>query len=374
MNTEDDTNGGEVVPFPGPPEGDAADDGDEFDSLTNGSSALDDFTHEDYVAATTREYQGLAEAISEAERQEHELAAVAASMPGVGTGVVGFDDVTGEVRPQVQTETQRSDLPSRVATALVLVAVVAAALFAGGGWLMLLVGALAMVGLIEFFTALRTVGYAPLSLFGLLGAIGVLVGAWVSGPIAAAGFVAATAVAILLWYSLLVRRNPLENAALTMLGVLWIPVMFSFAAPIARHPDHRPLIIALVISTGVLDIGSFFIGKRFGKRKLAPQLSPNKTLEGLIGGILSAVVVTVLLTLIPWFEPLDWKAGLALAAIVAVFAPLGDLSESLVKRSIGIKDMSAILPGHGGILDRVDAFLFTIPAVYFFFRLAGFLA
>ncbi len=372
MSTEDDTNrdGGEVVPFPGVPE----ESEDEFDSLTNGSSALDDFTHEDYVAATTREYQGLAEAISEAERQEHEMAAVAASMPGVGTGVVGFDDVTGELHPQAPVEASPSDLPSRIATALVLVATVGAALFAGGGWLMLLVGVLAMVGLVEFFTALRTVGFAPLSLFGLLGAVGVLIGAWVSGPIAAAGFVAATAVAILLWYSLLVRRNPLENAALTMLGLLWIPVMFSFAAPIARHPDHRPLIIALVISTGVLDIGSYFVGKRFGKRKLAPQLSPNKTVEGLVGGILSAVVVTVLLTLIPWFEPLDWKAGLALAAIVAAFAPLGDLAESLVKRSIGIKDMGVILPGHGGILDRVDAFLFTIPAVYFFFRLAGFLA
>jgi len=201
-----------------------------------------------------------------------------------------------------------------------------------------------------------------------------LIGAWVSGPIAAAGFAATTAVAILLWYSLLVRRNPLDNAALTMLGVLWIPVMFSFVAPIAQHPNHRPLIVAVVIATGVLDIGSFFVGKRWGRHKLAPGLSPNKTVEGLVGGIIAAGTATVLLTFIPWFEPLDWKAGLGLAAVVAVFGPLGDLAESLIKRSIGIKDMGAILPGHGGVLDRVDAFLFTIPAAYFFFRLAGFLA
>ncbi len=380
MSEGDDTGrseeGGDVLPFPtdrvhNEDEESALD--PDMEALTNGSSALDDFTHEDYVAATTREYQGLAEAISEAEQEDHEMAAVAASMPGVGTGVVGFDDVTGDRETTDLSEKTRSDLPSRVMTGLVLVATVAAALFAGGGWLMLLIGALALIGLVEFYTALRGVGFVPLSLFGIVGAIGVLVGAWYSGPIAAAGFTAATAVAVLLWYSLLVRRNPLDNAALTMLGVLWIPVMFSFAAPIAGHTDHRPLIVALVIATGVLDIGSYFVGKRFGKRKLAPELSPNKTLEGLIGGIITAVAATVLLTLIPWFEPLDWKSGLGLAAVVSVFGPLGDLAESLIKRSLGIKDMGSILPGHGGILDRVDGFLFTIPAAYFFFRLAGFL-
>jgi len=368
--------GGDVVPFPtdrSRPEDETSESGDDLDSLINGSSALDGYTQEDYVAATTREYQGLAEAISEAEQQEHQMAAVSASMPGIETGIVGFEDVTGEREPDDLPKT-RSDLPSRVVTALVLVATVGAALFAGGGWLMLLIGALAIVGLVEFYTALRGVGFVPLSLFGIVGAVGVLMGAWIAGPIAAAGFTAGTAVAILLWYSLLVRRNPLENAALTMLGVLWIPVMFSFAAPIARHPDHRPLIIALVIATGVLDIGSYFIGRRFGRRKLAPQLSPNKTIEGIVGGIVAGTIATVLLTFMPWFEPLDWKAGLGLAAVAAIFAPLGDLAESLIKRSVGIKDMGSILPGHGGVLDRVDAFLFTIPAAYFFFRLAGFLA
>jgi phosphatidate cytidylyltransferase len=347
---------------------------DDLDSLTNGSSALDDFTHEDYIAATTREYQGLAEAISEAEREDHQLAAVSASMPGLETGMVGFEDVTGEMEQTDPPDQAPSDLPSRVITGLVLAAAVIASLFAGGGWLMLLVGALSLIGLIEFYTAMRRVGFAPLSLFGIAGAVGALVGAWMAGPIAAAGFTAATAVAILLWYSLLVRKNPLGNAAITMLGVLWIPVMFSFAAPIARHPDHRPLIIAVVVATGILDIGSFFAGKRWGRRRLSPQLSPNKTVEGLLGGVLLATGVTVLLTFVPWFEPLDWKAGLGLSAVVAVFGPVGDLAESLIKRSLGIKDMGAILPGHGGVLDRVDGFLFTIPVAYFFFRLAGFLA
>jgi CDP-diglyceride synthetase len=146
--------------------------------------------------------------------------------------------VTGELESVEVPDKPKSDLPSRVITSLVLVGTVAAALFAGGGWLMLLIGALSLLGIVEFYTALRRVGYVPLSLFGILGAIGVLIGAWISGPIAAAGFAATTAVAILLWYSLLVRRNPLDNAALTMLGVLWIPVMFSFAAPIAHHSNH----------------------------------------------------------------------------------------------------------------------------------------
>ncbi|MDF1594646.1 MAG: phosphatidate cytidylyltransferase [Acidimicrobiia bacterium] len=376
-DTDRDDEGGDVLPFPTDRmqhEDEVPDERDDLDSLTNGSSALDDFTHEDYIAATTREYQGLAEAISEAEREDHQLAAVSASMPGLETGMVGFEDVTGEIEPTDLPDQTPSDLPSRVITGLVLAVAVIASLFAGGGWLMLLVGALSIIGLIEFYTAMRRVGFAPLSLFGIVGAVGALVGAWVAGPIAAAGFTAGTAVAILLWYSLLVRKNPLGNAAITMLGVLWIPVMFSFAAPIARHADHRPLIIAVVVATGILDIGSFFAGKRWGRRRLSPQLSPNKTVEGLLGGILLATAVTVLLTFIPWFEPLDWKAGLGLAAVVAVFGPVGDLAESLIKRSLGIKDMGAILPGHGGVLDRVDGFLFTIPVAYFFFRLAGLLA
>ena len=381
MSDIDDTEQGaedaDVLPFPTDrvtSEEPAPDETEILDSWTNGSSALDDFTQEDYVASSTREYQGLAEAISEAEKQDHELAAVSASMPGVETGIVGFDDVTGETAPVDLEENTRSDLPNRVITGLVLVSTVIAALMAGGGWLMLLIAALSIIGLIEFYTALRRIGFVPLSIFGIAGAIGVLAGAWISGPIAAAGFTAGTAVAILLWYSLLVRRNPLDNAALTMLGVLWIPVMFSFAAPIARHPNHRPLIVAIVVATAILDVGSFFIGRRWGRRKLAPELSPKKTLEGLVGGIAIAAGSAVLLTFIPWFEPLDWKAGLGLALVVAVFGPLGDLAESLIKRSLGIKDMGSLLPGHGGVLDRVDGFLFTIPAAYFFFRLAGFLS
>jgi phosphatidate cytidylyltransferase len=155
---------------------------------------------------------------------------------------------------------------------------------------------------------------------------------------------------------------------------VWIAVTLSFAAPIARSSDYRQLIIALVVVTAGLDIGSYFGGRRFGRRALSAVLSPKKTVEGLVAGIALAMALSVAISLIPWFEPLDWKAGVALGLAVAVSAPLGDLAESLIKRSLGLKDMGTILPGHGGLLDRIDAFLFVVPTAYFLFKLLGYVA
>ena len=106
---------------------------------------------------------------------------------------------------------------------------------------------------------------------------------------------------------------------------------------------------------------------------MAPVLSPNKTLEGFLG----ATVFTLLAGfVIGWFEllePFDMVSGLALAGVISVFGPIGDLAQSAVKRSIGIKDMGSSLPGHGGVLDRLDAFLFTIPGAYLLYLWLGYL-
>lgn len=332
------------------------------------------FTEEQYVQSTTREYIGLAEAIQEAAEQEHEQQAVAAPMPGVSTGVVGFEDMTGEEEIDAEylhqvERAERSDLAARIGTAVALVAVFFGAMLAGGAWIATFLGLVVLLSLGEFYASVRSAGFRPVVLFALLGAVGMLFGTWFAGPFAIGGFLAATMVLVMLWFSLVPRRNPLGNASITILGIAWIAALLAFAFPIFQAGDALPLVAAIVLITALFDIGSYFAGRAFGRTKLAPIISPNKTVEGLIGGVILALGTGAVFGRFDIFsDPLDMQMGLVLAAAICVVAPLGDLTESAIKRLIGVKDMGSILPGHGGMLDRVDGFIFSVPAAYFVYR------
>jgi phosphatidate cytidylyltransferase len=106
---------------------------------------------------------------------------------------------------------------------------------------------------------------------------------------------------------------------------------------------------------------------------MAPQISPQKTWEGFLGGLLAGLVVSAILTTFPSWDDIGLTRGLIAAAVLCVAAALGDAAESMVKRSVGVKDMGSVLPGHGGILDRIDGFLFAAPAIYYLFRGFGLL-
>lgn len=115
------------------------------------------------------------------------------------------------------------------------------------------------------------------------------------------------------------------------------------------------------------DVGAYFIGKRFGKRKLVPKISPNKTWEGFVGGILLAIIFAALSTLL-FFPELPYLVSIPLAVVMALIGVSGDLAESAMKRGAGAKDAANILPGHGGLLDRLDSLLFNAPILYYFAR------
>ncbi len=147
--------------------------------------------------------------------------------------------------------------------------------------------------------------------------------------------------------------------------------MGSYAALLlapSEFPDRHGIAFFLgaIIATIGADIGALAIGSWLGRHQLAPTVSPNKTWEGLIGGAVVAVALSAAITgqVHPWTVP---KAAL-LGLVVAVVAPLGDLCESLVKRDLGLKDMGSILPGHGGVLDRVDALVFVLPTTFYLVR------
>lgn len=154
------------------------------------------------------------------------------------------------------------------------------------------------------------------------------------------------------------------SVAITLLGIYWIGIPLAHAVMLRDLPDHGgALLINVLVGTFAADTGAYAVGKMFGSRKLAPSLSPNKTVEGLIGGILIG-------TLGVWCAGLyqDWFSGvdaLILGVAVAIAAPIGDLFESMLKRDLGTKDTGTLFGPHGGLLDRLDGVLFTVVVGYY---------
>lgn len=355
-----------------PTSGDDEDDIDEEPYLS-GPSELDDFSRDDYLATTTTEYQGLAEAILQMETETVEMQAVAAPLQGIDAGVVGFGDVTGTVEVPIERQKVSSDLPIRIASSLVLVALLVGSATLGGWWFVSFITLVSIVAVGEFYGATRTAGYKPIALLGLLAAIASPIAGFRAGPGGVAGTVMVAIVAVLVFYTMLIRTDPLDNAAVTIFGVVWIPGMLGFAAALAAVDEAASLIVGLVLISAAVDTGSFFAGRTFGKTPMAPVLSPNKTWEGLAGGAAGAFGMTLVISVLEYFTRFELPGSLWLALAIFVTSPLGDIAESMIKRSLGIKDMGSIIPGHGGLLDRIDALLFAVPIGYFVFQALGYL-
>lgn len=148
-------------------------------------------------------------------------------------------------------------------------------------------------------------------------------------------------------------------------GIVYIPLLLSFLVALRNLPDGVSWIFLLIAVVFAGDTAAFYTGSFLGRHKLCPAVSPNKTIEGAIGGLAGSVAVGALIK--SFFLPqLPWLPGLLLFVCIALAGQLGDLFESVIKRSVGIKDSGAILPGHGGILDRIDALIFAAPTAYFF--------
>jgi len=176
--------------------------------------------------------------------------------------------------------------------------------------------------------------------------------------------------ALLLFYAVVPgRADPMSNLALTTIVMVWVG-LGSFTMLIAKADSYRTLVLAVVVTVAAMDIAQYFFGRALGRHKLSPWVSPKKTVEGLVAGIIVAVTIGALLH---FFPPFEMTSGLALGVAVAIFAPLGDLAMSAAKRSLGLKDMGSILPGHGGFLDRIDGLLFVIPVAWAIFVWAGIL-
>lgn len=168
-------------------------------------------------------------------------------------------------------------------------------------------------------------------------------------------------------------ERPLERVVYSIFGLLYIPWLLGYFLMLRYTPDsdHGLLYFALpLLATFAADIGGFFAGHFFGRRKLAPEVSPGKTVEGAVGGLVfSFLVVLVMTRLAHIWSPMD---ALLYSVLVASASQLGDLAESLIKRALKTKDSGTSLPGHGGFLDRIDSLLFAVPATYLFLNISMF--
>ena len=228
----------------------------------------------------------------------------------------------------------------------------------------------------EFFNAVRKVGYQPANFLGIAAVAGLPFGVYYRGSQAIVAILAVTIVFSFLWYMIVNSEQPTANIAITLAGVMYIGVLGSFGALILKLQSFDPkvfvpnpgvhVLMMTVIATVAVDVGGLAIGKAVGNSPLAPKISPNKTIEGSFGAAIMCMLVVVFVGKFFHYKPFD-STSVALKFAIVIFAAalIGDLSESLIKRDLGIKDMGTLIPGHGGALDRFDAMLFSLPAAYF---------
>ncbi|MFM7323069.1 MAG: phosphatidate cytidylyltransferase [Armatimonadota bacterium] len=246
----------------------------------------------------------------------------------------------------------------------------------------LFASALALVALLgagEYFRALRLRHFRPSSVVGYLAIAILQIAAFGSGqgilsellPM----FLAVMVITTLVHQVVRRESEPLANTGVTFLGVVYVGWMVSYLirlrsfpgmvapAPFPETPKGAWVVLYVFAVTWITDTGAYFTGSRFGKRKLAPRLSPNKTVEGAVGGLCFATLMSVGWG--TWIGLPLWHCAL-LGPILGLLGQIGDLCESALKRDLGIKDFGGIMPGHGGILDRFDSLLFTAPIAYYY--------
>lgn len=259
------------------------------------------------------------------------------------------------------------NVPVAIITGLALAAGLFGAVFWSPIALVVLVCAVAGVAQREMYAVLEERGYHPASVLGMVAGIVLMVGAQAGGAQALSFGLAMAVLGTFLWYLAEPERELVAaNIGATLLGIVYVPFLAAHVMLIRSLPHGAALAIAVLGAAAVYDIGAYASGSIVGRHKMAPRVSPGKTWEGAFGATL--VLFVIALSVGPHIGSLGLGPAAALAGITCVAAPLGDLAESLIKRDLEVKDMGRLLPGHGGLLDRIDGMLFVAPAAYWLLR------
>lgn len=269
-------------------------------------------------------------------------------------------------------------LKKRIITALCGIPLLIAVIWFGEPWFTILVAIWGLLAVFEFYRMVAASKVSPLTYFGLIWTLLFILSRnsellCILKPhfkleLLTPLLLTSAVILSLIW--LLLRRQK-EGAfigwAWTMGGILYIGWLLSYFVTLRGLDDGRNWVFLALFTTFASDTAAFFVGRALGKHHLAPRISPGKTWEGAIAGIFGAIIVSLLFTLsTPLQLPLIYWQAILLGLLVSVFGQLGDLVESLLKRNMGVKESGRLLPGHGGVLDRIDSVVFAGIVVYYY--------
>jgi phosphatidate cytidylyltransferase len=273
-----------------------------------------------------------------------------------------------------------SELKRRIITSIILVPVVVAMVWFDQPvpWFTVLAVAWGLGAVNEFYGIVkRSKDLSPLKYIGMLWVVLFIVSSYlVQVPYlnrVNPTYLLMSASVILPLIILLLRRgkeNAFANWAWTVSGILYIGWLLSYYVALRTLPDGRGWVFLAILSTFASDACAYFAGRSLGRHKLAPYISPKKTWEGVVGGVAGAIVFSVAVTLV-FHLPITWWGAIILGILVSIIGQLGDLVKSLFKRNMAVKDSGTVLPGHGGLLDRMDSLAFAGVLVYYFVVFAG---
>lgn len=274
----------------------------------------------------------------------------------------------------------------RIISGLIGIAVLIGVLLLGKTALGIAVFAATLIGMYEFFNCMQQKGYKPVKFIGYIACLPVLMlglyGSfdWLDKIIKDLGtlnylflFIFAIQAVLMALIVFKHKKYNIVDASLTVMGIFYVVFMFAFII-LTRNLDKGVYFIWLIFFAWVTDTMAYFTGRAFGKRKLAPEISPKKTVAGSIGGILGCVIVTLIYGYILKSNNsvnIELYHYAIIGVLVAVLSQIGDLAASAIKRYAGIKDYGNIMPGHGGILDRFDSVVFIAPIIYFYLTIAA---
>jgi len=238
-----------------------------------------------------------------------------------------------------------------------------------------LVLAAAAVGQYEFYRMAQARGAHPHIVLGII--LGALIVLGFPHPLlpvmGGSSFAVAVAMLLIMTARLFSSRSvdgALEDVAATFLGVFYVAMLFAFQVAIRTGDNGRQWLVFLYFIIWASDIGAYSIGIPFGKHRLYEKVSPKKSIEGLLGALAAASAMALLCRV--WFmPPIGAKEAIVVALMLGIVGTIGDLTESLFKRAAGVKDSGNFIPGHGGMLDRMDSMLFAAPVLYYYLRIRG---
>lgn len=254
------------------------------------------------------------------------------------------------------------DLPAAIAVGVGLGALIVGTLLWWKPSFLILVTVVVVIASLELVTALQSGRISAPVVPVLVGALSLSPVAYLWGSAALATAYVLTCVLILLWRAAAGTQGAARDIAGGIFITSYVALLAALTSLILAEPDGAARMIVFLLVATMSDIGGYAVGVLFGRRPMVPSVSPKKSWEGFAGSVLTCVVAASLA--VPLLLGGPWWAGILLGVPVAFFATVGDLAESTLKRDLGIKDMGNLLPGHGGVMDRLDSLLVTAPVAW----------